>query len=1134
MAEEYEVEAVTQARLKRLPRGKATWEYNVKWKGYDELSDNTWEPTSSFDEDSEHILDAFWSKINTGGRDIKDHKQFKIGEEFLVTGPPRGKKKAKPKADTSKQAESSAVNSVPSPHKSNGKDKPQASKKRRNSEVTPEEPAPKRKRTRKPSEKASSGRLSLSSKKSKATSTQATKRRRASSPGPSRISPKQSQSPLFGPDTDGEDVSDADADGDTDEVADELMTMTPERTVQSFAQETEINNDSRPEFDDLVPFCENGMTIEVEQTDNVTTMGEAGPRHPLIDSPLRTNGSIPTPKSVDSTVPSHRARAANPRIKLIDEPLLGKSMGSAILAKSRFMARNGQGSSSSIAEGNGDAGVGSTIEQSLIPRNSASSSKNKSSLLTVRKGALTSVKGKYRPNASSTAEQSVPSSTGEQDRGFTVTSWSDADADGETDTGIDIPEVTPPPAPVPSGAELLEIAGLRDDVQNLPDFEEEQMPVAPGEAHRTLVKSAEDEATAKRIELAKEQLFPTQLSSSIPNEARPSWKESTIFGAMYVGVAKTLASVVEAPNDSTTFKLMIPGSATVPVMLRDKYQEPGSKSMDATIHGTSPSRQGTFYGNRDAPAIVGALRSGGSGARIVLDTCADGAQKDVFESFLTRLDSGDVYAITITGAVVVFYSSGNLAVAERLSAPKHLIGLSKTLLVSRTHKYLTSIASPYIISDSACVTYTVQSKHLQTSDIQTYTWDNVLVHQLPCNMPPRTAQKRAAASNGEPSTSQLPSHASKKTRFVDPSEDPVNFAEQVDSALEDPLAKRKGRVKNEGYDSDSSDDGEGVVLSRRKDAEGEADEEDDMFAMGEKEEKKEEESGKKKKEEFLRLGDIEGQEFNESGSGSDSEDDEPEDEDDAKRREKAGMGYELSSFNMREEMEEGKFSADGTYVKSFDPHGVHDRWMEGLDEKEIKQARRQKRHLERIQREKMKAEERELEQSGGKGALEIQLVAMLKKGESVLEALQRIGAQAKKTAHASKKRPNGKTKDDSAEQAMVVDKQPKGLSDIDLITHLASNIMSLGDTDIYSKTYEELVRSVRSSGDVEPEWVPPSADVKYEYRWDVPEQTGEVFGPFSEDDIKAWYNASYFGQAGEKVKVRKVGGEWGGWDDIVS
>ncbi|KAH0830748.1 hypothetical protein J3R83DRAFT_2227 [Lanmaoa asiatica] len=395
-------------------------------------------------------------------------------------------------------------------------------------------------------------------------------------------------------------------------------------------------------------------------------------------------------------------------------------------------------------------------------------------------------------------------------------------------------------------------------------------------------------------------------------------------------------------------------------------------------------------------------------------------------------------------------------------------------------------------------------------------------------MQSRTAQKRSATSGEQ----QPPKH--KKLRIIDPSDDPLNFAEEVDNALENPSAKRKGRVRNEGYESDSSDDGEGVVYSRRKDEAGKAgeDEEDDMFSMGEKEAKKDEQGARPPKEEFLRLGDIEGQEFNESEHDeSESDDgDEPEDEDDAKRRTQAGMGYEVSSFNMREEMEEGKFVADGTYVKTFDPHAVHDRWMDGVDEKEIKIARRRKRQQDRMQREKMKAEERELEQSGGMGALEIQLVGMLKRGETVLEALQRLGTRSKRN---SGKHTNGGSKDDSS---MVVDRQPpKGTTDIDLITHLASNIMSLGDTDIYSKTYEELVRNVRSSGQVRDDWVPPSADVKYEYRWDVfGQQPGESYGPFGEEDMKTWFKAAYFGVSGEKVQLRAVGGEWGAWDDIIT
>jgi CD2 antigen cytoplasmic tail-binding protein 2 len=114
-------------------------------------------------------------------------------------------------------------------------------------------------------------------------------------------------------------------------------------------------------------------------------------------------------------------------------------------------------------------------------------------------------------------------------------------------------------------------------------------------------------------------------------------------------------------------------------------------------------------------------------------------------------------------------------------------------------------------------------------------------------------------------------------------------------------------------------------------------------------------------------------------------------------------------------------------------------------------------------------------------------------------------------------------------------KSHTGPTDIEKITHLASSLMSLGDTDIYSKTYEEIVRSVRSSGKVEPSWEPPSADIKYEYKWSSPDagQTTGSFGPFGEEELKSWFHASYFGSSGEKVQVRRVGGEWGCWEEVL-
>lgn len=98
--------------------------------------------------------------------------------------------------------------------------------------------------------------------------------------------------------------------------------------------------------------------------------------------------------------------------------------------------------------------------------------------------------------------------------------------------------------------------------------------------------------------------------------------------------------------------------------------------------------------------------------------------------------------------------------------------------------------------------------------------------------------------------------------------------------------------------------------------------------------------------------------------------------------------------------------------------------------------------------------------------------------------------------------------------------------------------MSFGDVEVYNKTYEQFLHAVRAAGDVDPDWSPPTP--KYEYKWDVPEaQNGGanvgdgVFGPFGEEEMRAWFEANYFGSSGEKVKIRPVGGEWGNWDDVL-
>ena len=386
------------------------------------------------------------------------------------------------------------------------------------------------------------------------------------------------------------------------------------------------------------------------------------------------------------------------------------------------------------------------------------------------------------------------------------------------------------------------------------------------------------------------------------------------------------------------------------------------------------------------------------------------------------------------------------------------------------------------------------------------------------------------------------------------------FDEQVLGDLEQPsLSSRRKAVKTDGYDSDSTDDGEGVVRSRRAGANDAADEDDDMFAPSTSAPKDSDKPTAKKKTKFLDLGDIEGQEFSgdpdQRETDSDAESD-FEDEDARERRAKEGMGYELSSFNMKAEMEEGKFDEDGTFHRSYDPHAVHDRWMENIDEREMRKARRVKKKMERREKERVQEEENALK---SKDELYKDLVSFLGKGETVLEALQRLGkgAKSKKPSNVARKPRKGRGEAanslPSISSTMEVDDPldqtlPPPASDqtpIERVTSLASTLMSLGDTDIYEGTYESLLRTVRRSGIVPADWTPPPAvpaDAKYEYHWApsfVATSGGQasatgVYGPFGKDELLAWREGAYFGDSGDRIELRMVGTkDWGGWEVLI-
>lgn len=340
------------------------------------------------------------------------------------------------------------------------------------------------------------------------------KRRRVSSPGPRKSAPKRL--PSVGD-------SQLDADGETDpdvvEVEDELM--------QVSAEDAEYTNGARNPasgsaigskkitFDDLEHFY-SGNPIDIDQNTDEQVAApkpEARPRlqspspttfpppdgaapesqapasptlsvpDPLFDSPSRHSDKALEIER-DPSLPHHRARAANPLIKLIDTTTLETAnKQSRITAKARLMsihtaeAPSASGPSRDIAKRSGKPGPGRS-SSGLI-------AKNRSSLLTATKGTLRSVKGNF---PSTTVQRDQPDeieeapiargSTEGDNHNLLVTSWSDEDI------AVDHQTMSSSQPGPPSGDELLKLAGLQTDQETLPDYEDDSA-VQPQKAEET-------------------------------------------------------------------------------------------------------------------------------------------------------------------------------------------------------------------------------------------------------------------------------------------------------------------------------------------------------------------------------------------------------------------------------------------------------------------------------------------------------------------------------------------------------------------------------------------------------------------------------------------------------------------------
>lgn len=233
----------------------------------------------------------------------------------------------------------------------------------------------------------------------------------------------------------------------------------------------------------------------------------------------------------------------------------------------------------------------------------------------------------------------------------------------------------------------------------------------------------------------------------------------------------------------------------------------------------------------------------------------------------------------------------------------------------------------------------------------------------------------------------------------------------------------------------------------------------------------------------------------------------------------------VDAFNMRAEQEDGRFDEAGNFVrKARDPDAIHDSWLEGVSKKDVKKAAEAHEQREASRRRKQIEDDAQLLPN-----ILNDLITLLDKGETALEALARLGKRHAKI----KKVPKWKLKkkDDVRRHDVAgIASDPASLEDtdethtkeeIERITVAADQLLSRGQTNIYELEREMLIRQYcRETGE---QWAEPQAGKEgidnrpsahgksWEFRWTDGRQGGLTQGPYDSRTMLAWQDAGYFG-----------------------
>lgn len=160
-------------------------------------------------------------------------------------------------------------------------------------------------------------------------------------------------------------------------------------------------------------------------------------------------------------------------------------------------------------------------------------------------------------------------------------------------------------------------------------------------------------------------------------------------------------------------------------------------------------------------------------------------------------------------------------------------------------------------------------------------------------------------------------------------------------------------------------------------------------------------------------------------------------------------GIKLTPFNLKEEMEEGHFDAQGNYIANKRDEDITDGWLDSVDWNKVTTSKRNLPNMEVDEEPMVKSNPVKLKK---------EMVEIMKPGENVLKALKRLGGKKKPMSTADRWR---KKKNKEEEKLSEKEKEQKEM--LLKLTGLADVLMSEGDFQIYEKTFEKLNFEIKES-----------------------------------------------------------------------